>query len=70
MNRKIDWSSVKEKIKVLEPGEVVIVICPAGKDFKSFRSAVIVSGGRLHKGEWKFATRTDGKKLHCFLAPR
>ena len=68
--RRADWSGLNQKLKSLQPGEDLIVQCPPDKTLAAFRSTILTNGRRFHRGEWALATRTEGRKLHCFLAPR
>ena len=66
---RADWSGLNDKLKAIEPGEVVSVECPKGVSLPAFRSTILTNGKRFHRGEWSLTTRKEGNVLHCFLAP-
>ena len=66
-----DWSEVRGKLRDLDPGGMLTVICPRERKVTDVRSILLTAGARIFpKGEWKLITRTEGRKIHCFLAPR
>jgi len=68
--QRADWSKVNQQIRALQPGELLKLSCPSSISMASFRSTVLTAGKRIHRNEWGLSTRTEGKKLLCFLAPR
>ncbi len=69
-NHRADWSNLNVKLKALQPGELLTVTCPAQVTIPSFRSIILTTGRRLHSGEWRLSTKTEKRKIHCFLSPR
>jgi hypothetical protein len=71
LRSRSDWSEVRGKLKRLDPGGVLTVICPKDRNVPDVRSILLTAGARIFpNGDWKMATRTEGRKIHCFLAPR
>jgi hypothetical protein len=68
---RADWSALNARLKALQPGEVFIVTCPPGMKIPAFRSTLLTNGKRFHKAsDWVFRTRTEGTRIHCYLAPK
>lgn len=70
LKMRSDWSELNAKLKVIEPGEVETVMCPLGISLSHLRSTILTNGRRFHKGDWRFTTRTEYRKIHCFLCLR
>jgi hypothetical protein len=68
--QRSDWSGLNSQLKALEPGQQLEVVTPTNLTVPSFRSTILTAGQRIHKGDWRLCTRTEGRKIHCFLAPR
>lgn len=66
---RADWSGLNDKLKAIEPGEVVSAECPKGVSLSAFRSTILTNGKRFHQGAWVLTTRKEGSVIHCFLAP-
>ena len=70
LGHRADWSKLTDRLQKLDPGAVITETCPTWIAVKSFRSTILTIGNRVHTGDWRLSTRTYGRKIHCFLAPR
>ena len=69
LGHRADWSVLNEKLKTIQPGEMLVVSCPKEVTVKSLRSTILTNGKRFHSGQWVLSTRTKGKSIYCFLVP-
>ena len=68
--RKGNWSDLRQRIAALEPGDVVNVDCSV-EEIPRMLSTILTIGKRLRgDGEWVVTTRTEGRRINVFLAPR
>jgi hypothetical protein len=66
---RADRSELNAKLRALEPGDRIAIETPAGMTVAAFRSTILTAGRRMSFGDWKLSTRSQGRKIHCFLAP-
>ena len=67
---RMDWSAIRKSLLALEPGEVRKFSASLGLSVPRLRSTLLVIGNRIHQGEWRMATMTKGRIVHCFLEAR
>ena len=70
MAHRTDRSELNAKLRALEPGDRIAVETPSGTTVAAFRSTILTAAKRMQFGEWRLSTRSQGRKIHCFLVPR
>jgi hypothetical protein len=64
-----DRSELNAKLRALEPGDRIAIETPREMTVAAFRSTILTAGRRMQFGDWKLSTRSQGRKIHCFLVP-
>lgn len=70
LNHRADRSELNAKLRSLEPGGRIAIETPKDMTLSAFRSTILTASRRMDFGDWRLSTRSEGRKLHCFLSPK